>query len=409
MIKKSVILTSVFILIFSINLSSEEWKTLPRPKPAENPESNMELSLKLHEADMTAEEMHLPEVKIAPESKILDKIRNSRSITQLDLPLADFSQQSNAVFAPPYFSRTGDGRLIMKPNESQPANTFGFWQSPSFTIVKPESYSDYNTAKLIVEMSYSAIPSGYTMPSLRLRINRSDDRKVAFFLLDGRALKPEGGQYTATCTYNLNDMTQTEEDYTASIDMIALGGTVDPETVFLISKVYLVRTDAAETSDYLVEGAWVEDDNDLKAWINDQRVHVNADQRDVYDAAYNDHILSYIVIYSSFQEEFDLWTWVENERIFVNEGDTFQTCVAGDYIVYLEVDGDVKVWNAMTGGDIVRIKDNGYRISSGGDDSVLIWDQDDDLYVWHPDFQGVYRIDDSDILALCKSASIPLQ
>ena len=64
------------------------------------------------------------------------------------------------------------------------------------------------------------------------------------------------------------------------------------------------------------------------------------------------------------------------------------------------------MWDRQTD-DLIKIKNDGYRISSGGGDTILIWDTDNDLYIWHPT-AGLYKVDDGDIGFLCDSATPPV-
>jgi len=152
-----------------------------------------------------------------------------------------------------------------------------------------------------------------------------------------------------------------------------------------------------------VQGVWVEDDRDAKAWINGYRIKLD---EDCYDTAFNNNIAAVVVIINSYWDEYDLNVWTNDNYFWLNANDTYQTAVAGNCVAYLEQDCDVKVWKRETD-ELIKIKDDGYRISSGGGDTLLIWDTDDDLYIWHPT-AGLYKVDKDDIWFLCNTTTSPV-
>lgn len=376
-------------------------KSSNRPVPSNPPVRDLAADARLQALDQAAE--------FATPRKVTGKITRAALERKLGktretvLNLSKWTEHgATDFFALPRFSRTTEGYLQFKGSKVEPDNTFGFWQSEEFTIPKPADKSDSNALIARVEYSYSGVGAGKRLPTLRLRFNRTDFQDYAMYLYDGWNLDPAGGSGVITCKYDTNRL-QTDRKYTLSLDYIYFTTEADPEATVTIQKASLIETGPPALPDFLVDGVWVEDDSDAKAWINGYRVALTGD---CYDACYNDEIAAMIVTYSSSQGLYDFYVWANDKITWVNKNDTYQIAVAGHYVAYLENDGDVKVWNPFTD-DFQTIKSNGYRISSSGGDALMIWDSGDDLYVWVPG-EGMKEVDDNDIWFLCTSASVPI-
>jgi hypothetical protein len=306
-------------------------------------------------------------------------------------------------FALARLTRNSKGLLEMMPNLSNPGNTFGFWSSESFTLKKPADKNDANMATAYVEYSYSAVQSGHKRPTIRVRLNRTDYQESALYLYDGRNFSSNGGSGEITCKFDTNAL-DADQSYILSVDFISLDEPADPNFTITISDAYIVRYEEIPPSDFIIDGVWMEDDEDAKAWINGYLVKL---AEYCYDASYNDEIAAVIAIVNEYWREYDVYVWADDDLFWLNESDTFQVAVAGQFAVYLEQDGDVKAWNPFTD-ELLKLVSDGFRISSGGDEALMIWDMDDNLYVWIPG-DGLYKVDENDIWYLCDTTTVPIQ
>lgn len=320
-----------------------------------------------------------------------------------DLPLNTWTENVTSVFAPPRFNKNAYNQLEMRPNIAQPSNTYGFWQSPAFSIKKPSSVSDLNSVTCYVDYMYSAVKSGYRIPTFRLRVNRTDFMDAAVYQLDGRMLNSFGGRGTMTLKFD-NNILAADTNYYLSMDMIYFDAPADADFTFVITKAYVFRIDEPQPSEYIINGLWATKDEEAFADINGYILKLIKD--DFYSGAYNDQIAALIEIENAYRREYSLHVWCNDVKYFINEDDTYQTAVCGRYVAYLEQDGDLKVWspfnpNAAT----VKIMEDVDRIASGGADSLTIWDDHDNIYIWNS-IDGLYKTTDDDIWFLCDSTSL---
>ena len=355
------------------------------------------------EKDEIAEGQSPPKVKGKITKTELREFTTQRSITEMDLPLTEWSANSaNDFFAAPRFQRSPEGYLEMLPDHTQPHNTFGFWSSPSFTLVQPSEAGDANSITAYIEYSYTATSPGYSAPTIRVRFNRTDFRESSLYQYDGDNLNPAGAQDIISCKFDTNMLLE-NETFFVSVDLVALEENIDPDFKFTIKNACLMGIEEPAPLQYPIDGLWLEDDSDAKIWTVGSRLGIT---ENCYDGAWSERMAATVKIISDYQNIYDLYIWFEGSSYWLNESDTFQTSVPGIYAAYLEQDGDVKVWSPYKD-ELIKIKNDGIRISSGGDDALLIWDEDNDLYVWHPDI-GLYRVDDDDIWYLCDSTSAPI-
>ena len=320
-----------------------------------------------------------------------------------DLPLNAWTENVTSVFAPPRFNKNASNQLEMRPNMAHPSNTYGFWQSPSFPIKKPSGASDLNSVTCYVDYMYSAVKSGHRIPTFRLRVNRTDFMDAAVYQLDGRMLKSYGGKGTMTLKFDNNILTA-DTNYYLSMDMIYFDAPADPDFTFVITKAYVFRVDEPQPSDYIINGLWGTNDEKAFADINGYIVKLLKD--DFYSGAYNDQIAALIETENAFRREYSLHVWCNDVKYFVNEDDTYQTAVCGRYVAYLEQDGDLKIWSPFNPNAATKtIMDDVVRIASGGADSLTIWDDRDNIYIWNS-VDGLYKTTKDSIWFLCDSTSL---
>ncbi len=401
MIHRTLITTVFLMLLSSIAVAGGFSRIMP--VPSQPVKRDAAISARLLAKDEAAESM--PPLKPCGiiSRDTISLLTSGRDWTLTELPLEQWTTNgAEPDFALPQFSRNEKGHLQTKPNPQHPDNTFGFWSSPSFTIEKPSGFHDANSLTAYVEYTYTGVSGGCKIPSARLRFNRTDFQECLLYLLDGRNLHPGGGSGTLTCKFDTNILTA-DAAYILSVDFISLASPVDPNFTLSVTRAYLIKYEEPTPSDYVVQGVWVEDDRDAKAWINGYRIKLD---EDCYDTAFNNNIAAVVVIINSYWDEYDLNVWTNDNYFWLNANDTYQTAVAGNCVAYLEQDCDVKVWKRETD-ELIKIKDDGYRISSGGGDTLLIWDTDDDLYIWHPT-AGLYKVDKDDIWFLCNTTTSPV-
>jgi|GEM_PF-640377 len=398
MTRKTVICFMILCLMPLITPAEGEVKKHPSPFP----KRDFAREQLLHEKDSLAENMPALELAETVSRSFYNSLGATRETSTVDIPLSEWTSNTTPDFEEPRFSRNTLGQLEMRPNLSVPHNTYGFWSSPEFTVLKPDQYNNDNSVTIYVEFSYTGVPLGYRMPSLRARYNRSDFLDAGLYLYDGENMDPNGGTGEITCKLDTNLLTQ-DASYFVSVDFIAFDAPIDPDFTLTITKVYLMGVYKTAPPDFIIDGVWVETDEDAKAWINGYKVTLLSW---CYDAAYNDRMAAMIYIYNESRNQYDVYVWSDDVLTWLNADDTYQVAVAGNYVAYLEQDGDVKVWNPATD-ELTRIKTDGFRISSGGDEALMIWDLDNDLYIWLPQ-EGLYKVDEDDIWFLCDTSSVPV-
>jgi hypothetical protein len=388
----------IFILISSI-IHAEG---LNKAKPSAPSRRDYSREARLKESDEALEE-NAPPTPLGSLS-----LKNYRSATSannsytLDLQLDGWTSNIALEFPPARFSRTTTGNLETKPSLAEPDRCYGFWSSPNFTIVKPKEINNANSVTAYVEYSHTPVGTAFRIPTIRTRFNRADFLDAAIYLYDGRNLNPDGGTGVITCKFDPNSL-PSDQPYFLSVDFISFDQPVDPSYTFTITKAYVVSEEYPAPPEFIIDGVWVETDEDAKAWINGYKIDLLTW---CYDAAYNDQITVMIKIINEFRNEYDVYVWANDTLTLLNTTDTYQVAAAGRWACYLERDGDVKVWNPFTD-ELLHIKNNGYRIAGGGDDALLIWDWDDDLYVWISE-EGLYKVEEDDIWFLCDTASTPV-
>ena len=399
---KKIALLIIFLVTASwLCLGADPFKRLTKPSPLDIIE--MKKDRHILEKDQEAEAMP----PLEPTGKIskseIQQLTHKQYTDTLELPLSEWV--TNIVensFAPPRFNRNSQGYLEMWPNLDQPDNTFGFWSSPFFIIAKPDETHEANAVTAYVDFSYTSIAGGHHIPSVRIRLNRDDFQEAAVYIYDGNNLDSGGGSGVLRLKFDTNTL-ESDRSYMLSVDLVSFDSPADPNFKLTITRAYLVGIEFPAPPDFIIDGVWGETDYDAKAWINGYKIKIS---EDTYDVAYNDQIAAMVIIIDSYWNDYDIWVWVDDEVYWLNENDTFQVAVAGDFVAYLEQDGDVKVWNPFTD-ELLKIKDNGYRLSSAGDEAFLLWDQDDDLLVWLPE-SGLYEVDDDDIWYLCDTSTPPV-
>lgn len=391
-----------FLFIFILTSGVIDAEALNKAKPGAPPKRDDSREARLKVWDEAAEKNAPPETLGNLSPKNYRAAASAKNTYTLDIPLDGWTSNVALEFAPARFSRNTSGHLETKPNLSEPDRCYGFWSSPNFTIVKPKEINDANSATAYVEYSYTAVSSGIRIPTIRARFNRTDFRDAAIYLFDGKNIDPGGGTGVITCKFDTNRLLS-DQSYFLSVDFISFDGPVDPNYTFTITKANVVTEDYPAPPEFIIDGVWIETDEDAKAWINGYKIELLSW---CYDAGYNDQIAVMIKIVNEYGNQYDVYVWANDILTLLNTTDTYQVAVAGRWACYLEQDGDVKVWNPFTD-ELLHIKNDGYRIASGGDDSLLIWDWDDDLYLWLPG-EGLYKVDEDDIWFLCDTSSAPI-
>ncbi|MBN1901858.1 hypothetical protein JW926_11100 [Candidatus Sumerlaeota bacterium] len=394
-------LRKIYELVFLLILISGTVHAVPlnKPKPEEPPQRDYFREARLKEREESAEKETPLEISGTISPGQCHSTAFINNIQTIDLPLNEWTSNVALEFPPPRFSRNESHHLETKPNLTEPNWCYGFWSSPNFTISKPKEINNANSLTAYVEYSYTAVGGGVRIPSIRARFNRADFRDAAVYLYDGRNLDPDGGTGVITCKFDTNSLSS-DQLYFLSVDFISFDAPVDPNYAFTITKAYVVIEEYPAPPEFIIDGLWVEDDYDVKAWINGYRIEL---MTWCYDAAYNDEIAVMIKIISEYWGEYDVYVWADDKLTLLNSTDTYQVAAAGRWACYLEQDGDVKAWNPFTD-EFLTITDEAYRISSGGGGSLMIWDWDDELFVWIPGI-GLHNVDDYDIWFLCDTTS----
>ncbi len=400
---RKITLSLMLFLLCAASITAQEWIPLfPAPDP--EPEPDAADTIRLRDLDQAAEKSDaLPLAGTISRSQLAE-MTATRGLSRLDIPLAQFTSFAPTEFAAPDLARTTKGYLGMKPNALLPGNTFGFWASPQFTIAKPGVVSEFNSVNAYVAYNHTGVPAGYKTPTFRIRLNSADNLMASTAQFDGNHIGSAAGSGVLTCRFDLN-LLNADRAFTLSVDIISLESSAFFNYALEVTGVYLIRAEApSSSSNYEVEGVWQEDDYELKASINGAIITL-LDDDDCYHAAWNDKMVVSIMIYNAWQREYDTYVWADNKSYLLNEEDTFMVCAAGDYAVYLEQDGDVKAWSPFTNTFADIFNNDAMRISSGGGNWLMIWDEDENLYIWHP-AEGLFKVDEDDIRAICNTTSL---
>lgn len=298
-----------------------------------------------------------------------------------NIPLSDFELEqlpSEDDFFPAEGSYNSDlDDWILRPNNSNPEQTFGWLAGPSLNVDRAELPEiQGNVAGMTVSFSFNQDYQGFA-PELRLRLNTEDfdDYAISAVTTNKFSALREQGEGTATVVFDRNKLTS-DTNIRLFIDLLSAAepGEVDPEFFVRVEKVewYVSTAGSSFSRDQLISAAWIDDDEDARIYFDGEtrRIRESVDSI-AHDDAYvlvldNERLL----MYSSFDDfdDFEVGTNVIAAGLW------------NHIVVYAQNDGDVFSYNYLTG-EYTELNAEDYEnvlASTGGDGSVILLEVNSD-------------------------------
>lgn len=271
-----------------------------------------------------------------------------------------------------------DGKWTLTPNAEVPHNCFGVLDGPTVAIDPAPAGEHSSTAGFIVNFSFNSAATGL-YPELRLRMNSADFGQYSIGGVGSNRLQQlrDTGRGQAVVTFDRTRITQTT-NFRFFIDFLSAyePGTVDPQFSFTIDSVeYFVSSPGGGSEvprNQLFSAAFLEDDNDVVAYIGDSRSRTR-----VYDSesstsntsfAYDD---SYMIVIED--EKLYGFSLVSNlTQVDIEDSRVESAAISGPWVLWVETDQDVKVYNFETNEKRTIAQNEEYSwASSAGDGSLL--------------------------------------
>jgi hypothetical protein len=301
-----------------------------------------------------------------------------------------------APFTLPRFSLDSWGKISMQPNASTPNNSFGWIDGPAIQVDPAPAGEPGNLFGLRVTF-VTPDPStiiGLT-PTLRFRLNTGDDKKWEMSGVTPLQFMAQGGTQTMTVTFDRSTITSPVL-IRPSIDFINVwygSEFVDPNFLLFIEKVEAFTTTAVTATPTptptptptatptptptpapggsRVSAAYTEENGDLYAHRDGQTSRFLLED-DISTYAYDGAIVAAI------DDNRRLYAYDANlnfERIVIEEdaGDeVIETAVAGRWVIYMEDNGKVRVFDTATRQRTTIVEDNADGVSAAGDGLTLL-------------------------------------